>query len=120
MAQSSFSDPVPSFRRLARWLSAEDGLASRHIGASVVGVAVILILAAIFLTLAIREQTADDSRSVEYSVLRSSSTAETELAAIETAHRTYLLLGQPQALDQFRPHLADQCRRRCRRAAGGQ
>jgi PAS domain S-box-containing protein len=64
-------------------------------------VAVILVLAVVFLTLAIREHTADDARSLEYTVLRSSSSAETDLAALETAHRNFLLTGQALPLQQF-------------------
>jgi PAS domain S-box-containing protein len=82
-------------------LAAEDGLASRHISSSVLGVAVILILAVVFLTLAIREHRADDARSLEYRVLREASAAETDLAALETAHRTFLLTGQARAQQQF-------------------
>jgi PAS domain S-box-containing protein len=101
MALRPPSDNFPTLRRLRGWLAAEDGLASRHISSSVLGVAVILILAVVFLTLAIREHTADDSRSLEYSILRTASAAETDLAALETAHRTYLLTGQSLALQQF-------------------
>jgi len=101
MALRPPTDYFPTVRRLRHWLAAEDGLASRHIGSSVFGVAVILILAVVFLTLAIREHTADDARSLEYTVLRTVSAAETDLAALETAHRTFLLTGQPIALQQF-------------------
>jgi len=95
------TDYLPTLSRLRKWLDAEDGLASRHISSSVLGVAVILILAIVFLTLAIREHTADDARALEYTVLRAATSAETDLAALETAHRTYLLTGQAVALQQF-------------------
>ncbi len=101
MAPRPPSDHFPTLRRLRRWLAAEDGLASRHISSSVLGVAVILILAVVFLTLAFREQSADDARSTEYIVLRAASSAETDLAELETAHRTFLLTGQSLALQQF-------------------
>lgn len=101
MVPSSTNDYFPTVRRLRRWLAAEDGLASRHISFSLIGVAVILILASVFLTLAIREHNADESRSRESTISRISSSAETDLAAVETAHRTYLLTGQLADLQQF-------------------
>ncbi len=95
------SEYFPTFRRFRQWLAAEDGLASRHVGSSALGVAVILILGFVFLTLAVREHTAEDARSVEYEVFRAASSAETDLAALETAHRSFLLTGQTLALQQF-------------------
>jgi PAS domain S-box-containing protein len=92
---------LPTISRLRRWLAAEDGLASRHISSSVLGVAVILILAIVFLTLAIRENTADDARTLEDAAMRAASGAQTDLAVLETSHRHYLLTGQPSALRQF-------------------
>ncbi len=94
-------DPIPTVHRFTRWLAAEDGLASRHIGASVLGVAGIVIFALAILVLAIREHTADDARSVEFTVARTATAAEIDLAGIETAHRHFLLTGQPTALKQF-------------------
>ncbi len=73
----------------------------RHIGTSILGVAVIFVFALIFLTLAIREHAADDARSSEYAILRTASAAENDLAALDTAHRSYLLTGQAAALQQF-------------------
>ncbi len=101
MAPRPPSDILPTFGRLRRWLAAEDGLASRHIGSSALGVAVILILAVVFLTLAIRENTADDARTLEYSVQRAAASAETDFAALETARRTFLLTSQSTSWQQF-------------------
>ncbi len=82
-------------------MSKEDGLASRHVGSSALGVGVILILAIAFLTLAIREHAADDARSTEYAILRAATAAETDFAALETSLRNYLLTGQTLPLQQF-------------------
>lgn len=101
MPERAPSEHLPTLSRLHRWLAAEDGLASRHIGSSALGVAVILILAIVFLTLAIRESTANDARTLEDAVMRAASGAQTDLAALETSHRHYLLTGQPLALQQF-------------------
>lgn len=95
-------------------MSKEDGLASRHVGASALAVGIILILAIAFLTLAIREHAADEARSTEYAVLRAATAAETEFAGMETSLRGYLLTGQSLPLQQFerrrvafQAHLAD-------------
>lgn len=82
-------------------MSKEDGLASRHVGASALAVGIILILAIAFLTLAIREHAADEARSTEYAVLRAATAAETEFAGMETSLRGYLLTGQSLPLQQF-------------------
>ena len=65
MSSPASPEYFPTFRRFRRWLSKEDGLASRHVGSSVLAVGVILILAIAFLTLAIREHTSDDARTNE-------------------------------------------------------
>src|SRR5580698_7484787 len=101
MALPSLSEYFPTFLRFRRWLSKEDGLASRHVGSSALAVAVILILAIAFLTLAIREHATDEARSNEYAILRSATAAENDFAGLETSLRSYLLTGQPLALQQF-------------------
>ncbi|MDR3405554.1 MAG: PAS domain S-box protein [Chthoniobacter sp.] len=101
MALPSSSEYFPTFRRFRRWLSKEDGLASRHVGSSVLAVGVILILAIAFLTLAIREHASDDARTTEYAILRSATAAENDFAALETSLRSYLLTGQALPLQQF-------------------
>jgi PAS domain S-box-containing protein len=101
MALSLLSEYFPTFRRFHRWLSKEDGLVSRHVGSSVLAVAVILVLAIVFLTLAIREHATDEQRVVEYAILRSATAAENDFSALETSLRGYLLTGQPLHLEQF-------------------
>src|ERR1700710_1814531 len=101
MSSPASSEYFPTFRRFRRWLSKEDGLASRHVGSSVLAVGVILILAIAFLPLAIREHTSDDARTTEYAILRSATAAENDFAALETSLRSYLLTGQPLPLQQF-------------------
>src|SRR3954447_8208785 len=101
MRSPSPPDSFPTLHRLRRWMSKEDGLASRHVGSSALAVGVILILAIAFLTLAIREHAADDARSTEYAVLRAATAAETDFAALEISLRSYLITGQPLPLQQF-------------------
>jgi PAS domain S-box-containing protein len=101
MPSLSLSESFPTFRRFRRWLSKEDGLASRHVGSSALAVAVILILAIAFLTLAIREHAADDKRSMEYAILRASTAAENDFAGLEASLRSYLLTSQSVHLEQF-------------------
>ncbi|MEI9893325.1 MAG: CHASE3 domain-containing protein [Chthoniobacter sp.] len=101
MASPSTPEHFPTFRRFRRWMSKEDGLASRHVGSSVLAVAVILILAIAFLTLAIREHASDDARTTEYAILRAATAAENDFAALETSLRSYLLTGQTLQLQQF-------------------
>jgi CHASE3 domain sensor protein len=101
MALPSLSENFPTYRRFHRWLEKEDGLVSRHVGSSVLGVVVILILAGVFLTLAIREHTSDDARSTEYAVLRSATASENDLSALETSLRSFLFTGHALSLQQF-------------------
>ncbi len=101
MVLSPKSESFPTFVTFRRWLTKEDGLASRHVGSSALAVAVIIILAVIFLTLAIREHAVDDARSTEYAILRSATTAENDFAGLENSLRSYLVTGQPLALQQF-------------------
>jgi len=97
----SKSEFFPTFHRVHRWLAKEDGLASRHVGSSALAVVVILVLAAAFLTLAIREHAADDARSTEYAVLRTATAAENDFASVDTSLRNYLLTGKALPLQQF-------------------
>ncbi|TCO93472.1 PAS domain S-box-containing protein [Chthoniobacter flavus] len=101
MAMSSFAQHLPTFHRFRRWWSKEDGLASRHVGSSVLAVGVILVLAIVFLTLAIREHATDTARTTEYAILQAATGAENDFAAVEISLRSYLLTGQSLHLEQF-------------------
>ena len=92
----------PTFRRLRERLAGEIGFPRWHLRATVAGVAVIAALGAAFLALAAHERTVEKRRTQEFAILRSAATAEVDLASLTTAHRTWLLTGQPAAREQFR------------------
>ena len=92
----------PTFRRLRERLAGEAGFPRWHIRATVLGVAVIAALGAAFLALAAHERTLEERRTQEFAILRSAATAEIDLASLATAHRAWLLTGQPAAREQFR------------------
>src|SRR5438105_1841347 len=103
MASPSLPEYFPTFYRFHRWLTKEDGLASRHVGSSALAVVVIVVLAIAFLTLAIREHASDDARSTEYAILRSATAAESDFAALEGSLRNYLIPGPPLRGQHFGP-----------------
>ena len=102
MSVPSPSSHFPTFRRLRGRLAGELGFPRWHIRATVVGVAVIVLLGAAFLALAAHERAGEEKRTQEFAILRSAATAEIDLASLATAHRAWLLGGQPAAREQFR------------------
>ena len=102
MSVRSLSSHFPTFRRFRERLAGESGFPRWHIRATIVGVAVIVVLGAAFLALAAHERAVEERRTQEFAILRSAATAEVDLASLTTAHRTWLLTGQPAAREQFR------------------
>ena len=102
MSARPLSSHFPTLRRLRGRLAGEDGFPRWHIRATVVGIVVIVALGAAFLALAAHERAVEESRTQEFAILRSAATAEMDLASLATAHRTWLLTGQPAAREQFR------------------
>ncbi len=102
MSARSLSSHFPTFRRLRGRLAGELGFPRWHIRATVVGIAVIVVLGAGFLALAAHEGSVEERRTQEFAILRSAATAEIDLASLAAAHRTWLLTGQPAAREQFR------------------
>ncbi len=98
----SFDQHFPTLCKLRRRLTGGDGFPRWHIRATVIGIAIIIAFGAGFFALAARERTVEKRRSREFAILRHASRAETDLASLATAHRTYLLTGQPAALEHFR------------------
>ena len=101
MASRSFTHHFPTFRKLCPWAGAQDSMASRQFRFSAAGVAVILIIAAAFLAISIREHLQEDARATESAVQRTAGAAALDLAGLETAQRSFLLTGQAGALQQF-------------------
>ena len=101
MATRSFTHHFPTFRKLCPWAGAQDSLGVRQFKFSAFGVAAILIFAVAFLTLSIREYSEEDARVNESAVLQAAGAAALDLAAVETAQRSFLLTRQPAALQQF-------------------
>ncbi len=101
MASRSLTHYFPTFGKLSSWLRAGDSLASRQLRYSAVGVAAILISALLFLTISIREHLQEDERANESAVQQAAREAALDLAALETAQRSFLLTGQGGPLEQF-------------------
>ncbi len=101
MPTRPLSSHFPTFRRLGGRLAGEAGFPRWHIRATVVGVAVILLLGAAFLAIAVRTRSVQERRTREFAILRSAATAEVNLASLATAHRSWRLTGQPAARAQF-------------------
>ena len=96
------ASPFPTLHKLRRKLAGLDSFPRWHFRATILGLVAIVALGAGFAAVTAQEQTAEAARAREFAILRHASTAETNLASIALAHRTWLLTSQPAALAQFR------------------
>ncbi len=92
----------PTLHKLRLKLAACDSFPRWHFRATILGIVAIVALGVGFVAVTTHEQSAEIARAREFAILRHSSTAETNLASVALAHRTWMLTGQPAALAQFR------------------
>jgi PAS domain S-box-containing protein len=81
---------ISAFRRLRGWLAAENFFYGKLFGASVAGVGAIVLLAAIFVAVTVRERNYGARRDLTLHVLRTTDRLESALAGIENVRRDYL------------------------------
>src|ERR1700759_3940813 len=79
--------------RSLNWLFSQRHFHIKLLSGTVVGVIVIVFLAGVFLLVTYRNHVQETLRTHTVEVLRLSSVVENDIAALETAHRGYLLTG---------------------------
>ena len=100
---SAASKRAPSslLRRMAEWLLSPEHFNFKLLLGSAVGVMVILVLAVTCCVVTYRNQRQAAFRAHTISAMRMSSVLENDIAALENAHRGYLLTQEPAYLDNF-------------------
>ncbi len=88
-------------RRSVDWLFSQRHFHLKVLSGTAAGVTVILALAAVFLWITLRDHYQDAARAHTIDVMRLSSVIENDIAALETAHRGFLLTGKPDYLASF-------------------
>ena len=88
-------------RRSIEWLFSQRHFHLKVLSGTAAGVIVILALAGVFLWITLRDHYQDEARAHTIDVMRLSSLIETDIVALETAHRGFLLTGQPDFLARF-------------------
>ncbi|HEV3408879.1 MAG TPA: CHASE3 domain-containing protein, partial [Chthoniobacterales bacterium] len=83
------------------WLFSQKHFQVKLLSGTVAGVIVIIFLAGVFLFLAYRNHVQETLRTRTIEVMRLTSVIENDIAALEAAHRGYLLTGNAAYLDQF-------------------
>lgn len=89
------------FRSRAEWLLSPDYFNFKLLFGSAVGVLVILVLAVTCLLVTFQTQRQATFRAHTIQVMRFSSVVENDIAALENAHRGYLLNHAPTYLENF-------------------
>ena len=102
MPLRSPSPHFPTFGKWRRRFAGEEGFPFWDVRATAIGITVVVALGAAFLALSAHEHTVLERGTQEFAILRSATTAETNLSSLETARRTYLLTADPVADEQFR------------------
>ena len=89
------------FRRSVAWLFSQRHFHFKLLSGTAVGVAVIILLAGIFLYVTWRNHQQDVIREQAIQIIRQSSRIENDIAALEAGHRGFLLTGKRLYLDAF-------------------
>ena len=90
-----------AFRRSSAWLFSQDHFTFKTLSGTVVGIAVIALLAGFFGFVTVQNHQQETLRGHTLDVMRLSSLIENDIAAMETAHRGFLLTGNSEYLDPF-------------------
>src|SRR4051794_28768836 len=93
--------PSGLFQRSKAWLFSQRHFHLKLFSGTAAGVAVIALLAGIFLYVTIRNHQQAALRSHTIDVIRLSSLIENDIASLETAHRGFLLSAAPAYVTPF-------------------
>ncbi len=89
------------FGRSVSWIFSQKHFHVKLFSGTAAGVIVIIFLAGVFLFLTFRNHLHEGLRNHTVNVMRLSSVIENDISVLETAHRGYLLTGNPAALEAF-------------------
>ncbi|MDQ6807965.1 MAG: CHASE3 domain-containing protein [Verrucomicrobiota bacterium] len=87
--------------RSGAWLFSQKNFTFKSLSGTVAGIAVIAFLAGLFLFFAIRNHQQEELRAHTIDVMRLSSVIENDIAAMETAHRGFLLTANAGYIEPF-------------------
>jgi PAS domain S-box-containing protein len=104
MPPSDLPSHFPTFAKIRKWLAEDGGVSRRLLWSACCAVVLILIVAAVFLTLAWRSRQDDTKRAQAYESLRLAQAAESNIAHLDAAYRAYLLTKQPLYFQRFVRH----------------
>lgn len=90
-----------SGRKNRNWLSADNYFYGKVLFSSLIGVVAIAVLATVLVNVALRDHRHDSRRSRALEIIGTAHKIEADLAALETAHRGYLLTGRNELLQSF-------------------
>ena len=100
-AASSEPRRLAFFRRAHAWLFSQKYFHFKLLSGTAAGVAVIALMAGIFLYVTIRNHVQDTARSHTVDVMRLTSLIENDIAALEMEHRGLLLGGNGSSVESF-------------------
>src|SRR4051812_17277634 len=89
------------FKRALGWLFSQRHFHFKLLSGTAAGVVVIVLLAGAFLYVTIRNHQQDGLRAHTIEVIRLSAVIENDIASLETAHRGFLLAGDPAYVTPF-------------------
>jgi PAS domain S-box-containing protein len=95
-----------SYKKFRKFLQAEDRFYGKLLGSSFVGILAIGMLAAILLTVAIRDHQFESLRAQTLDILRKLGGAENDITTLEAAYRGYLLTGAESDATAFQHQTA--------------
>ena len=101
-AEPSLAQRSPSFfGRVFEWLFSQKHFHVKLLSGTAAGVVAIVFFAAFFLVLSYRNYSQELARAHTVKVLRLSSVVLNDIALLETAHRGFILTGNPSYLQEF-------------------
>ncbi len=93
--------PLSLFRRSAAWLFSQKHFHLKLLSGTTVGVAVIIFLVGVFLLVTLRNHYQGVLRTHTIEVMRLSGLIESDIAALESSHRGFLLSGRESYIGVF-------------------
>ncbi len=102
MHPSFYAHFVATLRSFRAWLRADGGFNARLLGASSAGVAIIVLLAVVFLMVTGSDRRTERLRDATLEILHVADKAENDLTDLENTQRDFLFTGQPQLLSHLK------------------
>lgn len=104
MPPRDLSSQFPTFSRLHGWLVEEGNVSRKHLWSAALGIALILIVAGVFLTLAWQNRGVEASRQAALQTVRLTQTLDAEISEVENLHRRAFESRDRRDFDRFERH----------------